>query len=60
MRLDGFNQLLTHSIKRVQTGQRVLKNSADAFASDFAHLLIGQIVDTLPFQQDFATFDTAR
>ena len=60
MRLDGFNQLAAYGVKRVQRGQRVLKNRADTAAPDAAHLLVRQVVDALAFEQDLPAANAPR
>ncbi len=54
VRLDGFGELPTHGVQRVQRGQRVLENRADAPTPDVAHVRVAEVVDALAFQQDLA------
>ncbi len=60
MRANGFDQLLSHPIERVEAGQRILEDHADAFAPHLAHVLRGQIVDPIARQQDLATGNPSR
>ena len=53
VRLNGFSQLLAHRIQRVQRSEGVLKNSANFFAPNGAHLVVVQIVDALALKQNF-------
>ena len=59
VRADGFHQLLADRIQRIQRGQRILEDCADAPPADAAHRLIRQVVDTLAFQPDLARGDAA-
>ena len=47
-------QLAAHGVQRVQRGQRVLKNRADAAPADVAHFFVAQVVDALAVEQDLA------
>ncbi|MPM71093.1 hypothetical protein SDC9_118056 [bioreactor metagenome] len=60
MRGDGLDQLSAHGIQRVERGERVLKNRADAAPTDMAHLFGGQVVDALAIQQNLAGGDVPR
>jgi len=57
---DGFGELAAHGVQRVQRGQRVLKDRADAAATDVAHFLVAEVVDALAFEQDLARCHAAR
>ena len=59
MNLNCLGQLPAHGVERVQRGQRVLKDGADAAAADLAHRFGGQVVDALAGQPDFAAGDPA-
>ena len=60
VRQDGLDELLADGVERVQRGQWILKDRANLAATDGAHLRVGQVVDTLAFEQDFAAGDAAR
>ena len=46
VRANGFHQMVTHGVDRVQAGQRVLKDGANALAANAAQILSLQVVDT--------------
>ena len=56
---DGFDQLPSHGVERVQGGQRVLEDGADLLAADAAHIIVAQIVDAAAFEEDLAAGDAA-
>ncbi len=60
VRLDGFDELPADAVERIQRGQRILEDGADPAPTDVAHLLVAQVVDALPLQQDLAAGDAAR
>ena len=47
MRADGLDDLVADAIERVEAGQRVLEDHADALSPDRPHLLAREIVDAL-------------
>src|SRR6218665_1526172 len=57
---NGFTQLAAHGVQRVQGGQRVLKDGADAAPANVAQLALAELVDALALQQDLARDDAAR
>ena len=58
--LDGFNQLTSDGVQRIQRGQWILKNCPNFASTQVTHLLIGQVVDTLSFQQNLPASDLTR
>ena len=50
MRAYGFNQLIAHFKKRVETGQRILENGPDLLAPNLPHGIIGKVVDPATIQ----------
>ena len=60
MRANGFLDLPTHRVERVERGQRVLENGTDALAPDVPHLRMVQVVDALAFQQDLPAGNAPR
>ncbi len=60
VREDGFGELPADGVQRVQRGQRVLEDGADAPAADGAHLLVREVVDALSGQTDLAAGDAPR
>jgi hypothetical protein len=42
---DGLDQLIADRVERIEAGQRILEDHADALAADPAHRLRRQIVD---------------
>ena len=54
MGADRFNELSSDRVKRVEAGQRVLKDRADLLAADAPHCLVRQIVDAPPGERDAA------
>ena len=60
MGLDGLDELMADRIERIEAGQRVLEDGADAGAAHLAHLLVGQIVDAPALEADFAAGNAAR
>ncbi len=59
MGADGFDQLLADPVKRIEAGEWILKDHADALAPDTAHLLRRQIVDPQAREMDLAAGDAA-
>ena len=57
IRLTGerIDQLPAHGVERVQRGEWVLKDGADALAADLAHGLMRQVVDARAIEQDLPT-----
>ena len=55
MSLDGLHQLAANGVQRIQRCQRVLKNRPDLAPTNSAHLLVGQMINALTFQDDFAS-----
>ena len=45
MASDGLDELLPNRIERIQRGERVLENRADAPAADAPHRFLREIVD---------------
>ena len=60
MGLHRLDQLAPDRVERVQRGQRVLEDHADALAADPAHLFGRQVVDALAVEPDLAAGDAAR
>ncbi len=58
--LHGFDQLAADGVERVERGQRVLEDRADAPAADLAEWLGRQVVDALAVEADLAAGDAAR
>ena len=56
---DGLDQLIADPVQRIEAGERVLKNHADPFSPDPAHLFRRQIVDPHARQIDLAAGDAA-
>ncbi len=57
---DGFDQVVAHGVDRVQAGQRVLEDGADALAADAAQVFALQVVDAQALQLHRAAGDAAR
>src|SRR5476651_2333555 len=57
---DCLDELLAHRIERIETGQRVLEDRADARATHLAHFLVGKIVDALALEPYLAGGNAAR
>ena len=57
---DRLDELLADPVERVQAGQRVLEDHADALAAHLPHLLGRQVVDALAREADLAARDAAR
>ena len=57
---DCFSNLFAHGVKRIQAGQRILKDRADAAAANFANFLIREIVNTTPSKPYLTAGDPAR
>ena len=60
MGADRLDQLLADGEQRIERGQRILEDGADAPAPDRAQLGWRQIVDALALKQDLAAGDPAR
>ena len=56
----GFGQLPANGIKRIERGQRVLKNRPDFLAANAAHILIAQIIYPPAIQENFTSRDPPR
>ena len=56
---DGLDQLIADPVQRIEAGQRILKDHADAFAPDAAHLFRRQIVDSAARQVNLAAGNAA-
>ena len=55
---DGFRELSTNRIERIEAGQGVLENRPDFLAADSSHLFIGQVINAPAAENDFAPGDT--
>src|SRR5207302_10738278 len=60
MRGDGLGQLLADAVERVEAGERILKDHADAFAANAAHGGGAEVVDARPGKKNLAGGDAAR
>src|SRR6185312_14876982 len=60
MRQDRLDQLVADAVERIEAGQRVLEDHADALAAQQPHLRARQVVDTLAAESDLAAGDAAR
>ena len=60
MGLDRLDQLLGDAEERVQRGQRILEDHADALAPDPAQRFLVEIVDAAALQQHLAAGNAAR
>src|SRR5271166_3292843 len=60
MRQDGLRQLVADAQQRIEAGQRVLEDHADATPAQRAHSRGRKIVDALAIEPDFAARDVAR
>src|SRR5260221_14693885 len=58
MRGDGLDQLAADAVERVEAGERVLEDGADALAADAPQPLRRQIVDALAGEEDAARGDS--
>ena len=56
---DGLDHLVADPVQRIEAGERVLEDHADALAADPAHFLRRQIVDPHARQIDLAAGDAA-
>ena len=56
---DGLGELAADRVERIERGQRVLEDHADAPAAHPAHVLGPQIVDALAVEQDLAAREAA-
>ena len=56
---DGFRDLMTHGLQRVQRGHRFLKNHRDVVATHPLHLPFGQCQQVVALEADFAADDAA-
>ena len=56
---DRLDDLLADPVERIEAGQRILEDHADALAADAAHFLRRQIVDPHARQIDLAAGDAA-
>ena len=57
MGADRLDQLLADPVERIEAGQRILEDHADALAADPAHLFGRQVVDARARQPDLAARD---
>ena len=54
MNLQGLHHLLADGQHRIERGHRLLENHRDVAAALLAHLLLGEVEQVLPFEQDLA------
>src|SRR4051794_16480826 len=59
MRSDRLDDLVTDPVERIERGEGILEDHADAFSPDTAHLLRRQIVDAQARQADLTARDAA-
>ena len=57
VRLDRLDDLAAHRVERIQRGERILEDRADAPPADLAHRLGRKVVDARAFQEDLAARD---
>src|SRR5438105_9871491 len=57
MREDGFLELPADGIERIERGERVLEDDADAPAAQAPQLLVRQVVDAPPLEAHLARGD---
>ena len=60
VRGDGFHQLIADAIERIEAGQRVLEDHADAFSPNASQLFRRERVDPQTRQRNFTAGNTAR
>src|SRR6516225_2510598 len=56
---DGFLDLGSDPVERVEARERILEHHADTLAADAPHRGWGKLVDALAVEQDFAPRDAA-
>ena len=58
--LDGFLDLVTDGLGRIQGAHGLLENHGDTLTTDLLHLASGEIKEVLAIQNDLAGLDLAR
>src|SRR5690348_10532143 len=60
MRLDGFDELSSDRIERIEAGQRILEDRANHGAAYLAHLFVGKSVDASSLESDLSARHSSR